>query len=308
MKYASIDIGTNAVLLLIVDQAALEEITDASTITRLGEGVLAHGRLSGEAMERTIRVLEGYRRIIDGYGARVTSCFGTSALRESENRDEFIRAAQQRAGLRVRVMSEREEAYYTYLSVKNDPQIEGERLVIIDIGGGSTEVTRGTRERFEGFISLPLGTVKLTEQFIRHDPPLVEELEAMTRFIRGQVGPKQAGDDRRVVGMAGTMTTLAAMILGLGRFEKGRIHGMEIALSTLHEWIERLAPMTKAARRALPGMEPGREDLLLQGMILMEQIVASLGAGGFAVSTYGARYGVIHEALGEGRGGLEPRT
>lgn len=298
MNAASIDIGTNAVLLLLMHESGgvLKEILDRSTITRLGQGLIESGRLSLEAMERTAGALEGYRRVIDDHGARIIRCFGTSALREAANRDEFIRMIRERAGMAVSVFSEYQEAYYTYLSVKSDPAVTGRDLVIVDIGGGSTEITRGGRERFGGYVSLPVGTVKLTELFIKHDPPLREELERLSRRVRDEIGsPEAIGSETTVVGMAGTMTTLATMILGLREFDKGRVHGVTIPVTALDEWIERLSAMTVRERKEIPGMEAGREDLLLQGMVLMREILRAYKAKGFVVSTYGARYGVIYE-------------
>ncbi len=298
MRYGSIDIGTNAVLLLVMESnGQLEELYDASTITRLGEGILATGRLIRPAMERTVGALVHYRRVLDDYGVKTLDCFGTAALREAANRDEFVEMAWQRAGIRVRVISEYEEAYYTYLSVKNDPQICGEELLIVDIGGGSTEITRGTRLRFLGYVSLPLGTVKLTERFIRHDPPLAEELANLSGFVREQVAARKGSENRSIVGMAGTVTTLAAMVLGLEAFDKKKVHGMVISLATLSEWRERLLAMTVGERKGLPGMEPGREDLIPQGVVLMEEIVVASGGTQFTVSTAGARYGVLYEAF-----------
>jgi len=305
MRYGSIDIGTNAVLLLVMEsKGQLDELYDASTITRLGEGVLATGRLIRPAMERTVGALVRYRRVLDDYGVETPDCFGTAALREAENRAEFVEMAWQRAGIRVRVIRRYEEAYYTYLSVKDDPRIEGEELLIVDIGGGSTEITRGTRHGFLGYVSLPLGTVKLTERFIRHDPPLAEELANLSGFVHEQAGRarrrrvgRKGSDNRSIVGMAGTVTTLAAMVLGLDAFDKKKVHGMVISLATLREWRERLLAMTVEERKGLPGMEPGREDLIPQGVVLMEEIVVAFGGTQFTVSTAGARYGVLYEAL-----------
>ncbi len=302
MRYASIDIGTNAVLLLVMESSGeLVELYDASTITRLGEGLLATGRLMRPAIERTVGALIDYRRILDHYGVETPDCFGTAALREAANREEFVEMAWQRAGIRVRVISEYEEAYYTYLSVKDDPQICGEQLLIVDIGGGSTELSQGTRHEFLDYVSLPVGTVKLTERFIGHDPPLADELEHLSGFVRGQVAGHPAtrigSDNRTIVGMAGTVTTLAAIVVGLEAFDKKRVHGMVIALETLRAWRERLLSMTVEERKGLPGMEPGREDLLPQGVVLMEEIVAAFGGTQFTVSTAGARYGVLYEAL-----------
>ena len=299
MTRGAIDIGTNAVLLLIAAEEAgrFREVADLSTITRLGEGLLKARRLSEEAMERTIAALEKYRMALDAHHGQIACAFGTSALREAENREEFIEMAHRRTGFRVKVFSEYEEAYYTYLSVNRDPAILGDDLIVVDIGGGSTEITRGTRERFIDYVSLPVGTVKLTELFVKHDPPARAELEGLARFVKELLPGKGTSGDCTVVGMAGTMTTLAAIVLGLEGFQKERIHGLSISLSTLDQWVGRLSGMSIAERSALPGMEPGREDLLLQGMILMREIVASLGTDSFVVSTYGARYGVLYERM-----------
>ncbi len=302
MRCASIDVGTNAVLLLVMESnGQLVELHDAATITRLGEGLLASGRLIPPAMERTVKALEEYRRVIDRFGVETVVCYGTSALREAVNRDEFMETVQRRTGIKVRVFSEYEEAYYTYLSVKDDPLIKGDELLVVDIGGGSTELTRGDRRRFLDYVSLPIGTVKLTERFISHDPPCPEEIERLSAFVREQVSPGRVGlrpaesGNRSIVGMAGTVTTLAAIILGLDAFDKERIHGVDISLLSLREWRQRLLGMTAAERKVLPGMAPGREDLLPQGVLLMEEIVAAFGAEQFTVSTAGARYGVLYE-------------
>ena len=310
MTYGAIDIGTNAVLFLIAVEEAgrFREVADLSTITRLGEGLLKTRRLSEEAMGRTIAALEKYRMALDAHHGEFACAFGTSALREAENREEFIEMAHRRTGFDVKVFSEYEEACYTYLSVNRDPAILGGTLIVVDIGGGSTEIARGTRERFIDYVSLPVGTVKLTELFVKHDPPARAELEGLARFVRELLPGKGTLGDCTVVGMAGTMTTLAAMILGLEGFQKERIHGLSISLSTLDEWVLRLSGMSIAERRALPGMEPGREDLLLQGMILMREIVASLGTDSFVVSTYGARYGVLYERMQRKPSGGRPRV
>jgi exopolyphosphatase / guanosine-5'-triphosphate,3'-diphosphate pyrophosphatase len=300
MNLATIDIGTNAVLLLLMNgEGSLQEILDSSTITRLGQGLLQSGHLSSDAMERTTSVLEHYRAVVDRNNGRIVRCFGTSALREAKNRQEFIELARSRTGIDVEVFSEYEEAYYTYLSVRDDEAIAGENLVIVDIGGGSTEITKGNREEFRGFVSYPIGTIKLTERFIRHNPPTAKELDELASFIRKELQQERPVDQATIVGMAGTMTTLAAMVQGLNQFDRKRIHAFPISALVLNAWIEKLAGMTTEERKSLPGMEPGREDLLLQGMILMREILDALGVGSFLVSTYGARYGVIFEALQE---------
>ena len=174
MRYATIDIGTNAVLLLIVDfdDGIREEITDISTITRLGEGLIKTGRLLPTAMSRTLNTLRGYAEIVEKHCVDQVICYGTSALREAANSNEFIEQVDKELGWKIRAITTYEEAYYTYLSVREDPAMAAPGWLIVDIGGGSTEVIQGSTERFLEYCSLPVGTVKLTDLFVRHDPPL----------------------------------------------------------------------------------------------------------------------------------------
>jgi exopolyphosphatase/guanosine-5'-triphosphate,3'-diphosphate pyrophosphatase len=306
MNLASIDIGTNAVLLLIMKKNGeiLKELLDVSTITRLGEGLIKTGRLSFEAIERTLRTLERYGVIMAAHDARPAGCFGTSALREAENSGQFIRMAREAAGMEVKVLSEREEACYTYLSVARDRSIPGQNLIVVDIGGGSTEIARGSREGLNDYVSLSIGTVKLTEQFIRHDPPLEEELNRLSRFIRDRVAvarqevlckTEQGDIAESVIGVGGTMTTLAALVLRLADFDKEKIDGLFISRGELEDWIALLTGMQVIERKRIAGMEPGREDLLLQGIILMKEVLNSFQAEGVTVSTRGARHGVLYE-------------
>jgi len=299
MQYAAIDIGTNAVLLLIMtDEGGLCESFDTSTITRLGEGLLATGNICAAAMERTLAVLERYLRLMSEHGATDVTCFGTAALREAGNSAEFVRLARDRLGLNVRVISDRDEAFYTYLSVRDVAFPADGEFVAVDIGGGSTEVIRGSREAFKGYVSLPVGTVKLTERFVRHDPPIDREMESLVRAVRETLSglPREACD--AVVGVGGTVTTLASIALGLPVFDKEKIEGVRLGIDAVQTVIDRLAPLTSTERLQIPGMEPGREDILLQGVILMREIMTHFQQGELIVTTRGARHGFILEAAG----------
>lgn len=296
MRYASIDIGTNAVLLLIVDcLEGVREIMDVSTITRLGEGLISTGELSPAATQRTFEVLEKYAAIAGEHRVDKVVCYGTSALREARNSKEFIQRVETGLGWKIRAISTYEEAYYTYLSVQADPAMAAPAWLIVDIGGGSTEIIQGDNEHFQEFISLPVGTVKLTDMFVKHDPPLEQEIDGLTDYIRSTLAflcPAR----QTLIGMAGTMTTFGAMIKGRS-FKKEAIHGMTIPLSAFDIWTERMKTMSVAERRQLPGMEPGREDLLFQGLVLMREIMGYCGSSSLTVNAHGARYGILYEML-----------
>jgi exopolyphosphatase/guanosine-5'-triphosphate,3'-diphosphate pyrophosphatase len=166
----------------------------------------------------------------------------------------------------------------------------------VDIGGGSTEVIRGSREAFKGYVSLPIGTVKLTERFVRHDPPSDTEVESLVRAVREALAevPREACD--AVVGVGGTVTTLAAIALGLPGFDKHRIEGARLSEATISGVIEQLKPLPSKERLHIPGMERGREDILLQGIILMREIMTHFQRDELIVTTKGARHGFIYEA------------
>lgn len=272
---------------------------DISTITRLGEGLIKTGELSQAAMSRTLEALEKYAGMVREHNVERVVCYGTSALREARNSREFIERAEKRFGWRIETISAYQEAYYTYLSVKEDAAMAASGWLIVDIGGGSTEVIQASNEDFLKYISLPVGTVKLTDMFVKHDPPLEEENRRMVDFIRSAL-TFSCPPGQTVIGMAGTMTTFGAIIKGIP-FDKQAIHGMVIPLTLFDIWIERAKSMTLAERRQLPGMEPGREDLLFQGLILMREIMDYCGSTSLIVNTHGARYGVLYEMVRKGR-------
>lgn len=184
MKCASIDIGTNTILLLVGEIGDnVREILDISTITRLGEGLNKNGYLLDAPMTRSLEVLKQYCSIAESLKVKHIFCVGTSALREAHNSSRFLEMVKRECGISIEIISGQQEAYYTYMSIKNDPTMTGNRLFIIDIGGGSTEMIIGDRERMIECRSLPVGVVKLTEMFIKHDPPLDQEIDAVKDHI-----------------------------------------------------------------------------------------------------------------------------
>jgi exopolyphosphatase / guanosine-5'-triphosphate,3'-diphosphate pyrophosphatase len=299
MKCASIDIGTNTVLLAVADvgDGILTDIADLAVITRLGEGLKATGLLGDEAMERTFLVLKDYRETALRRGAEEIYCVGTAALREAGNSTAFIERVKGELGISIRVISGRDEAYYTYLSVKHDGFPGMEEFIIFDIGGGSTEIIEGSASRFVDFVSLPVGSVKLTEMFVRSDPPTGDEIARLVAFLKDTIHTPFEGAHHRIVGTAGTVTNIAAIALGLERYEKPRIHGLSVGAGEIDAIIGRLKSMTVRERRGVRGMEAGREDILLQGTILMREIMTCFDAGELLVSANGVRYGVLYEKM-----------
>lgn len=298
MKCAAIDVGTNTILLLIVDAGeAVHEIADISTTVRLGEGLKETGHLSQSAMDRGLKVLREYAGMAAAHGVEHVSCVGTSALREAKNGKDFLNLVEDHLGMPIRVISGRNEAYYTYLSVKNDRIVDRERFIIVDIGGGSTEVITGDREALQDFVSLPIGSVKLTEMFIGNDPPVDSEINATKEYIRSLLDERFLGYSDVLVGTGGTVTTLASIICACEYFDKDRIHGLRIPCEKICSTAGMLQRMNIAERRTVKGMEKGREDIIAQGVVLLREMMSFYGIKECIVSAKGVRYGVIYEYL-----------
>jgi exopolyphosphatase/guanosine-5'-triphosphate,3'-diphosphate pyrophosphatase len=298
MKYASIDIGTNTVLLMIAEiKERIEEIYDTAIITRLGEGLKQSGNLSTEAMERTLNVLRHYMVIADRYQVQEILCVGTAALREAKNRDTFLELADKQLSFSIRIISEHDEAFYTYLSVRQNLTDETEGVIIVDIGGGSTEIIYGDKENFIDFISLPVGSVKLTEMFIQHAPPLYDEIRLLRDFLKSILKLPFGKGVQSVVGTAGTVTTLGSIAIGLRQWDKKQIHGLRLSLQRIDDVVYQLANMPLCERNNLPGMEKGREDIILQGIILLQEIMKHLGAEELMIDANGVRHGILCEWL-----------
>jgi len=298
MNYASIDIGTNTVLLMIVEiTSGMQEICDIAAITRLGEGLKKTGNLSPEAMGRTLDVLGNYRAIAERNQVKDIFCVGTAALREALNRDVFLKLAKEKHLLDIRVISEREEAFYTYLSVRRHLSDKKENVIIIDIGGGSTEIIYGDRENFIDSISLPVGSVKLTEMFIKNDPPADDEIGILREFINSVLKLPFKESVQSLVGTAGTITTLGAISIGLCEWDKRQIHGLRLTCKRIDEIAHHLLTKTILERKKLPGMERGREDIISQGIILLQEIMKYFGAAEILINANGVRHGVLCEKI-----------
>lgn len=301
MKCAAIDIGTNTILLLILDEheGVFRDIIDMSAIVRLGEGLAKSGRLNGPAMSRTIDALRRYTDIARSHGVERLFCVGTAALREASNSEEFLRAVRDAFGFTIEIISARQEAYYTYLSVRDDPKVRGGSMTVIDIGGGSTEVIAGTDKEFVGFASLPMGSVRLTDAFITHDPPLAGELDQVGSYIRENLSTAPFPEASTLIGTGGTVTNIASIIIGIAAYDRERVHGFVIELSDLKEFILSLARLTTGERKNVKGMEPGREDIIVQGALILREIMEQGGFERCTVSAAGVRYGVIYEKCRE---------
>lgn len=302
--YASLDIGTNSIKMTVADLAngGARRVFDQSVNTRLGEGMQAHGnRLREIPMRRTADGIAEYVALAKEYGARQLVAVGTAALRDAENRDEFLRRVQERCGLTIEVIPGEEEARLSYLAVRRDPHWrDSPELFVIDIGGGSTEVIRGEAHsgRIASRVSVNLGAVRLTENWLKSDPPTVAQLAAANQAAAQQFAQAPLDVDGtenfQVVGVGGTLTNLGAMNLG-GVVEPETLHGYRLSADALEAQITRLAAASVAERQRFPGLDPRRADIILGGAILLSQALAHIGSAGIDISTRGLRWGVLYD-------------
>jgi exopolyphosphatase/guanosine-5'-triphosphate,3'-diphosphate pyrophosphatase len=285
---AAIDCGTNSTRLLVAgpDGATLER---HMIITRLGAGVDRDRRLDPDAVARTVDVLCGYRKVIDQYGAQRVRMTATSAARDATNREEFFAAAAEVIGVRPELLSGDEEGQLSFAGAVASLQgtgIPGPYLVA-DIGGGSTELAAGPAPssgtpRAAAVRSLDVGCVRLTERYLRHDPPGSAELDAARAEVRRQVTaamgelPELDGAVT-LIGLAGTVAALAAIDQRLDHYDRDRVHHYWLERETVERLLAELAAVSAAERRARPGVEEARADVIVGGAVVLAELIAVTG-------------------------------
>lgn len=299
---ASIDIGTNTLRLLIseIGKHHFKEMHSERMITRLGEGLSGSGRLTDNAIARTVSTLKDFRTIIDRYMINEVVVAATSAVREAENRQYFIDLVKKEIGFDIEVISGEEEARRTFLGIMQGVDKGLGDIVAIDIGGGSTEFIFGKEGRIKEKISIDLGVVKLTEKYIKSDPILQSDLARMQGKIResirevvlrmGNIG------GTRLVGTAGSITTLAAIDQKLEAYNPLRINNYILKLASLKEIFSDLVSKSTKERRMIKGLEPGREDIIAAGAAILITAMEEMDYESIIVSDYGLREGLVIDA------------
>jgi exopolyphosphatase/guanosine-5'-triphosphate,3'-diphosphate pyrophosphatase len=276
VRVAAIDQGTNTTRLLVadVDDGQLREVVRRSVITRLGEGVDERRRLLPLPIARVRNCLAEYRREADRLGAERTLLVATSAVRDAENGEAFLGEIEWSYGFVTRLLSGDEEAD---LMLRGVGTIEP-GTVVLDIGGGSTElVTRDSR------ISIDVGSARLTERFLHTDPPKRDELEACAQSVRSLLPQR---DVTRAIGVAGTITTLAALDLGLDEYDRERVDGHRISREGLERQLQRLAALPLAERREVPALEPERAPVIVAGSLIAHEVLAAYDLDAITVSVH----------------------
>ncbi|HSE91385.1 MAG TPA: Ppx/GppA phosphatase family protein [Candidatus Binatia bacterium] len=304
-RVAFIDIGTNAILCLIAElknDGSFEVLDDLAEIPRLGQGVHRTGRISPERAARSLQVLRRYLERCERHAVEEVVAVGTSALRDARNSAEVRAQFKEQLGFDVRVISGDEEAAYSFLAVQEGLPLNRRELLVIDVGGGSTEFIRGNEAGVSQAVSINIGSVRLTEQFLHSDPVRREEYEKMMVAVERELAPlpHQWLKDSSIltlVGIAGTFTTLSAVEKKLVCYTHGEVHGSRLTLGEVQRQVALFQGQTIAERKAIPGLEPKRADVILAGACLIERIMTLFHAERVLVSDHGVRYGLLHECL-----------
>ena len=281
-RVAAIDLGTNSTRLLVADveDGRVAEVERALQITRLGEGVDARGRLLPLPIARVRNCLADYRRRVEELGAERTLVVATSAVRDAENGDAFLGEIEWSHGFPTRLLSGDEEAELTLRGVTSGRSLEPGTMVV-DVGGGSTELI--LRERR---LSLDLGCVRMTERF-------GEDVDACATHVRAELPALDVG---AAIGVAGTVTSLAALDLGLADYDPERIHGHRLSRAAVETQLRRLAALPLEERRRVPGLEPERAPVIVAGAVIVREVLDRYGLDGVEVSEHDLLHGIALEA------------
>jgi exopolyphosphatase / guanosine-5'-triphosphate,3'-diphosphate pyrophosphatase len=293
-RVAAIDVGTNSSRLLVADVAAgrVTPVERRSRVTRLGRGVDLSGRLSAEAIEDVCAAIAEYMEAIRELGAERVDAIATSAVRDAENGGAFVAELRERFALSARVLDGDEEARLTYLGATSE-HVPAEPTLVVDIGGGSTELVVGRGGEISFHASLQVGVVRHSERHIASDPPTAGELEALATDVRGQIEAATAGAPGATAGIAvaGTPTSLAAIELELVPYDPTRVHGHVLSLPAIQRMLSQLASAPLARRVEIAGLHPDRAPTIVAGVVVLIETMRAFGLERIAVSEHDILYG-----------------
>ena len=305
-RVAAIDCGTNSIRLLIADidrsngTAKLTDVVREMRVVRLGEGVDATGELAPAALERTFAATADYARLIREHGAAKVRFVATSASRDARNRQVFVDGIRDLLGVEPEVITGDEEAALSFAGASSVlPILDGDQVLVVDLGGGSTEFVLGTADGVTAARSVDVGCVRLTERHLRQDPPTAEQIAAAEADVDAAI--TSAGLDvpleraTAVVGVAGSITTITAHAMRLPEYSPDSIHGTELSIDDIRLAATDLLEMPRAERAALPYMHPGRVDVIGAGGLVWRRILERLGglSGGRIVTATASEHDIL---------------
>lgn len=298
-RFAVIDLGTNSVKVHVAEQDGAghwTRVLDRSEVTRLGEGLTETGMIAPAAQERTLAAIQGMVDDARRLGAEQVVAVGTMGMRSAANSDAFIHQVRDACGITIEVIGGDEEARLAYLAVQESLGIPGGSVVVFDTGGGSTQVTLGRDGRILDRFSLDLGAARLTERFGLGSAVSRETLDQALGAIGQELGRLDSvGRPEALVGMGGAVTNLTAVALSLNRYDPDRIQGATLTRAEVERQIAQYAALDAAGRRSIPGLQPGRAEVILAGALVVLTLMDKLGQEHLSVSDRGLRHGVLLE-------------
>jgi exopolyphosphatase / guanosine-5'-triphosphate,3'-diphosphate pyrophosphatase len=309
-RVAVVDIGSNSTRLLVAEVAGgqVAVLDRRSRVTRLGRGVDLSGQLSAEAIEAACDAVAEYVAVYEQAGVEAVTAIATSAVRDATNGAAFIAELRERFALSARVLDGEEEARLTYLGATAErPPLEP--TLVIDIGGGSTELIVGTGAEIAFHTSLQLGVVRHTERHIASDPPTAAELEALAADVRGRIEAAAAAlsgeSPRSGIAVAGTPTSLAAVEMELEPYDPERVHGHRLTLRTIQRLLSRLASAPLSDRREITGLHPDRAPTIVAGVVILVETMRAFGLDRIEVSEHDILYGAALTVVDRGSDELD---
>lgn len=303
MTIAAIDIGTNTVLLLVAEvnpkDLTIEPILNREIIPRIGESLKLGGYISREKQKTLIEILASYKNLAEELNCNKIIVLATNALRIASNQNQVVEEIEKTIGLRVNVISGIEEARLTFLGCTYNFNNQ-ENVVVMDIGGGSTEIILGNKSSIEKSISLPIGAVSLTEEFLNTRGILPDQLtkcrEMITNLLKDSISHYNSFD--KAIAVAGTPTTLACIQQGLTFYDESKIEGAILNFSEINYFIKLLSDMTiDQIQKKYKDVVYGREDVLLAGAVILQNIMKHFNIHSVVVSSKGVRYGAVYDYL-----------
>jgi exopolyphosphatase / guanosine-5'-triphosphate,3'-diphosphate pyrophosphatase len=293
VRVAVVDIGTNSTRLLIAEVDAggsLVELHRESIVTRLGAKVDATGRLQEDAMQRVFDTLAHYRELIDEHGAAAVTGVLTSAVRDAENGPEFTREVRRRHGIDARTIDGDEEAALTFAGATSERADDGRELLVVDIGGGSTEFVIGRAGQVGFHVSTQAGVVRQTERHIAHDPPRPDEIDRLARevaqIIRDNVSAERRRRVTHAIAVAGTATSCASIELELDPYDRALVHGHLLHRAICAQILARLSRLSDEERRGVTGLQPDRAPTIVAGVAMLLEVFDAFGLDTIEVSEH----------------------
>ncbi len=296
MRVAVVDIGTNSTRLLVADvsDGRISQLERRSTVTRLGRGVDTSRQLAAEAVEDVCRTVGEYIEAYEALGAERVTAIATSAVRDAANAGAFIAELRERFGLDAHILDGAEEARLAYLGAFAERPAADSTLVV-DIGGGSTELVVGSGGEVGFYASLQAGTVRHTERYLKTDPPDAGELEALADDVRSLIDAELSGEAiasaSEGIAVAGTPTSLAAIDQELDPYDPERVHGYRLSLGSIQRLCSLLASMSLEERLQVTGLHPGRAPTIVAGIVILIQVMRAFGLTEIEVSEHDILYG-----------------